>query len=399
MTKNKYDFDEIVDRSNTSSEKWDFLKETFGYDDVLPLWVADMDFLSPPQVIDALVKRAKHGVYGYTGLTDSYYDSVIRWYERRYKWSIRKEWIVFTPGVIPAVDFAIRAFTVPRDKVIVQTPVYYPFFQAIESNEREVLENPLILKDGRYEMDFEDLEKKVKDSKARMLILCSPHNPVGRVWTRDELTRLGKICLSNGILVISDEIHSDIRYPGIIHTSFAAISDEFANNSITCTSASKTFNLAGLQISNIMIPNDRLRQGFLSTIEKTGMNLPNSFAGIAVQTAYNECEEWLDELLDYLKGNLEFLKYFIKTKIPEVKVIDPEGTYLVWLDFREIEPDPEKLQNLLLKEAKVAFNIGNVFRTGGAGFERVNIACPRATLNTALNQVAVALRNCRNGTD
>ena len=224
MIKNKYDFDEIIDRSNTSSEKWDFLKETFGYDDVLPLWVADMDFLSPPQVIDALVKRAKHGVYGYTGLTDSYYDSVIRWYERRYKWSIQKEWIVFTPGVIPAVDFAIRAFTAPGDKVIVQTPVYYPFFQAIESNGREVLENPLILKDGRYEMDFEDLEKKVKDSKARMLILCSPHNPVGRVWTREELTRLGKICLSNDILVISDEIHSDIRYPGIIHTNFAEFS-------------------------------------------------------------------------------------------------------------------------------------------------------------------------------
>ncbi len=393
MSEGKYNFDEPIDRHGTACEKWDFLKERFGQEDLLPLWVADMDFQSPKPVIDALVSRANHGVYGYTGLTQQYYDSVINWYKRRYNWTIRKEWIVFTPGVIPAIDFAIRAFTNPGDKIIVQTPVYYPFFDSIESNGRQVLENPLKLSDGRYEMDFEDLEKKAKDPRARAMILCSPHNPVGRVWSKQELTKLGRICLDNNLLVISDEIHSDIRYSGIVHTNFATISEDFSNNSITCTSASKTFNLAGLQISNIIIPNGKIRQDFLNSVSTMGMDLPNSFAATAVQVAYDECEDWFEEFLKYLKGNLDFLKEFIRKEIPEAKVIEPEGTYLVLLDFREIEPDSEKLQNLLLREAKVAFVKGSVFRSGGEGFERVNIACPRSILERALNQVADAVKD------
>ncbi len=395
MVKNKFDFDEVLDRRGTASEKWDFMKERFGYEDLLPLWVADMDFRSPQPVIEALVSRAKHGVFGYTGLTQSYYDSVISWYKRKYNWTIRKDWIVFTPGVIPAIAYAIRSFTNPGDKIIVQTPVYYPFFNTIEANGRQVLENPLKFKNDHYEMDFDDLEKKAKDPRAKMMILCSPHNPIGRVWTRKELTRLGEICTENGLLVISDEIHSDIRYPGIVFTNFATISGEFANNSITCTSASKTFNLAGLQISNIIIPNDKIRQNFQNAVSTMGMDLPNSFSGLAVQVAYDRCGTWLDQLLTYLKGNLDFLKEFIKKNIPEVKVIEPQATYLVWLDFRKIEPDPEKLQKLLLKDAKVAFVEGNIFRSGGDGFERINIACPRSVLKKALEQMARVLKDGR----
>ncbi len=395
MVKNKFDFDEVLDRRGTASEKWDFMKERFGYEDLLPLWVADMDFRSPQPVIEALVSRAKHGVFGYTGLTQPYYDSVISWYKRRYNWAIRKDWIVFTPGVIPAIAYAIRSFTNPGDKIIVQTPVYYPFFNTIEANGRQVLENPLKFKNDHYEMDFDDLEKKAKDPRAKMMILCSPHNPIGRVWTRKELTRLGEICIENGLLVISDEIHSDIRYPGIVFTNFATISGEFANSSITCTSASKTFNLAGLQISNIIIPNDKIRQNFQNAVSTMGMDLPNSFSGLAVQVAYDRCGTWLDQLLTYLKGNLDFLKEFIKKNIPEVKVIEPQATYLVWLDFRKIEPDPEKLQKLLLKDAKVAFVEGNIFRSGGDGFERINIACPRSVLKRALEQMARVLKDGR----
>lgn len=395
MVKNKFDFDEVLDRRGTASEKWDFMKERFGYEDLLPLWVADMDFRSPQPVIEALVSRAKHGVFGYTGLTQSYYDSVISWYKRKYNWAIRKDWIVFTPGVIPAIAYAIRSFTNPGDKIIVQTPVYYPFFNTIEANGRQVLENPLKFKNDHYEMDFDDLEKKAKDPRAKMMILCSPHNPIGRVWTRKELTRLGEICTENGLLVISDEIHSDIRYPGIVFTNFATISGEFANNSITCTSASKTFNLAGLQISNIIIPNDKIRQNFQNAVSTMGMDLPNSFSGLAVQVAYDRCGTWLDQFLTYLKGNLDFLKEFIKKNIPEVKVIEPQATYLVWLDFRKIEPDPEKLQKLLLKDAKVAFVEGNIFRSGGDGFERINIACPRSVLKKALEQMARVLKDGR----
>lgn len=395
MTKNRYNFDEIIDRHDTASEKWDFLKENFGYEDLLPLWVADLDFKSPKPIIDSLVARAEHGVYGYTHLAESYYDSVIGWYARRYKWEIPRDWIVFSPGVIPAIRNAIRGFTNPGDKVIVQTPVYFPFFHSIEENGREVFENPLKLIDGRYEMDLEDLEEKAKDPKAKMLILCNPHNPVGRVWTKEELERLGKICLENDILILSDEIHSDLRYPGVEFTNLASISKELANNSITFTSASKAFNLAGLQISNIIIPNERLRGILMEAASISGVHLPNAFAAIAVQAAYDKCEDWLDELLEYLKGNLEFLNNFVEQNMPGVRVIQPQGTYLVWLDFREIEPDPEKLQSMLLKDAKVALVKGSEFRTGGEGFERMNIGCPRAILNKALNQIAGALQNYR----
>ena len=392
MSGKEYDFDEIIDRHKTGSLKWDALQERFGAEDLLPLWVADMDFRAPQPVIDALTLRAQHGVYGYSSFLPAYYDSVIGWYKRRYNWEIKREWLVYTPGVVPAINFAIQGFTNPGDKVIVQPPVYYPFFNAIESNGRHVLYNPLKLSGGYYEMDFADLEEKVRDPRAKAIILCSPQNPVGRVWKREELQRLGEICIDNDVMVISDEIHSDLRYPGIEFTNFASISEKFANNSITCTSGTKTFNLAGLQISNIIIPSKGIRQTFENTVLSAGTFRPNSFAADALQTAYDQCEGWLDEIQEYLAGNLGFLKEFIHENMPKVKVIEPEGTYLVWLDFREVEPDPMELEKLMRNDAKVALDEGYIFRIGGAGFERINLACPRSILKQALTQITDAVR-------
>ncbi|MEM0156236.1 MAG: MalY/PatB family protein [Thermoplasmataceae archaeon] len=392
MSEKRYDFDQVIDRKHSGSVKWDGLKDQFGSEDLLPLWVADMDFRSPQPVIDAMVSRADHGVYGYSLFTPSYYDSVIRWYRRRYNWEIKKEWIVYTPGVVSAISFAIQAFTSPGDKVIVQPPVYYPFFRSIESNGRFVLYNPLRLVDGHYEMDYEDLEDKVRDPRTKLMILCSPHNPVGRVWKKEELERLGNICIDNGIPVVSDEIHSDLRYPGVKFTNFASISDKLANNSITCTSGSKAFNLAGLQISNIIIPNSRMRQIFENSCATQGTLHPNYFAADAIQTAYDQCEDWLDELLEYISGNLSFLKGYVQEKMPWVKVIDPEGTYLCWLDFRAVEPVPTKLEKLMKNTAKVALDDGYIFRIGGDGFQRINLACSRSLLKKALEQISEAVR-------
>lgn len=391
----KYDFDELIDRKGTGSLKWDSLEERFGSGELLPLWVADMDFHSPQPVIDAIVSRARHGVYGYTKFRDSYFDSVINWYRRRYSWNLKREWFSYAPGVVPAIILAIRAYTRPGDGIIVQGPVYYPFYESVELNGRHIIDNPLKLSRGRYEMDFEDLERKAADPRARMLILCNPHNPVGRVWNRDELTRLGGICNRNGITVIADEIHSDLRYPGVSFTNYATISEEFAQNSITCTAASKTFNLAGLHISNIIIPNSQMHQKYQNILDASKNIMANSFAADAVEAAYNHGEEWLAELIGYLKGNLEFMKRFVHENMPEVDVIEPQGTYLVWMDFRRVEPDPEKLEKLMLGEAKVALDEGYIFRNGGEGFERINIACPRSILARALEQIAEAVRNHR----
>lgn len=392
MTGSKYNFDELIERKGTGTMKWDNLAKQFGSDDLLPLWVADMDFRSPQPVIDAIISRATHGIFGYTRVRDSYFQSIINWYSRRYKWELNREWFVFAPGVVPAIILAIRAFSRPGDGVIVQSPVYYPFYESVELNGRHIINNPLKLDNGRYEMDFEDLENKAKDPRARLLILCNPHNPVGKVWNREELSRLGEICNKNGIIVIADEIHSDLRYPGIPFTNYATISEEFAQNSITCTAASKTFNLAGLQISNIIIPNRKLRQKYENIVDASKTVRPNSFASEAVEAAYNHGEEWLGELMEYIGGNLEFLKGFIHDNIPRVEVIEPEGTYLVWLDFRKVEPDPEKLEKLMLGRAKVALDEGYIFRNGGEGFERINIACPRPILEKALVQISDAVK-------
>ncbi|THE14166.1 pyridoxal phosphate-dependent aminotransferase [Bacillus timonensis] len=387
----KYNFDESINRLQTNSVKWDEVENLFGDKEILPMWVADMDFKSPQPVIDALKERADHGIYGYTTRPDSYYEATVGWMQRRHNWTIEKDWIIFTPGVVPALGIIVQNFTNPGDKIIIQQPVYYPFMSVIEKNGREIVNNPLRLENGRYYMDFEDLEKKI-DPSVKMIILSNPHNPVGRVWAKDELTRLGEICLKHNILVVSDEIHFDLVYEGNVHTPFASISEEFAGHSITCTAPSKTFNLAGLQTSNMIIPNQDLRERFTKALEDRFIGMTNTFGVTALIAAYEKGEEWLDQLLVYLKGNLDFLNEYIKSNIPEVKVIEPDATYLVWLDCRELGMDAKKLEEVIQKQGKVAFDEGYIFGKEGEGFTRINIACPRALLEEGLKRFSQVLK-------
>lgn len=383
----KYDFDEVIDRRHTSSMKWDTNKD----EGILPLWVADMDFRSPRPVIDAVKEIAERGIYGYTFAPESYHEAVAEWLLKRHAMETRGEWIKFGPGVVPAINMLIRAFTETGDKVIIQRPVYYPFFISIDNNHRQILDNPLKYNDGQYEMDFEDLESKAADPQAKLLILCSPHNPVGRVWTKEELTRLGEICLRNGVIVISDEIHHDLIFRGNKHTAFATISEDFAQNSVTCTAPSKTFNLAGLQTSTIIIPNERLRARYSEVLESNFLRRPNIFGIAALDAAYRHGEEWLEELLDYLQGNLDFLTDFVERRMPQIRVVKPQGTYLVWMDFRELGMRGRQLEDFMLNRARLWLDEGYIFGSTGDGFERINIACPRATLTEALNRLSSAV--------
>jgi len=392
VNKENWSFDEVIDRSETQSIKWDFYDK-----DLLPLWVADMDFRAPEPIINAIIERAKHGVFGYSYFYSAYYNAVLGWFKRHYNWEINREWLSFTPGVIPAINIALQAYTNPGDKVIVQNPVYYPFFGAIKNSGRQIQFNPLISSKGRFQMDYDDLKQKIKDPKVKILILCSPHNPIGRVWTKDELTQLGEICIENEIIVLSDEIHCDLIYPGYKHTNFAAICEDFALNSLTCSSLSKTFNLAGLQLSNIIIPNQKLRNRFRNTLESLFLPeelgyLPNTLSLVAFTAAYEECDAWLNSLIQYLHENLEFLKLFLRENIPQIEVNEPEGTYLVWLDFRKLGIAYEQIEEILHEKAKVALDDGSMFGKGGEGFQRINIACPRSILEEALKRIHRAVK-------
>ncbi|WP_425447038.1 MalY/PatB family protein [Dethiothermospora halolimnae] len=387
----KYNFDEVVDRMGTNSIKWDGMDRVYSRDDILPLWVADMDFKAPKPVIDALIDRAKHGIYGYSFRPDSYYEAIVDWIHKRHGWKIEKDWIEFSPGIVPAINIAVMTYTEPGDKIIVQNPVYYPFFSAVENNNRELLYNQLRLKDGKYFIDFDDLEKKIK-SGAKMLILCSPSNPTGRVWTKDELERLGKLCTDNNVLIVSDEIHSDIVYKEHKHIPIASISRELLNNTITCMAPSKTFNIAGLSTSEIIIPNKKLRKKFNKEIERIHVGMTNVFGIEALEAAYREGEEWLDQLLIYLQENVDFIKEYIANNIPKIEVVDPEGTYLIWLDCRGLGMNNRQLKRFMIEEAKVGLNDGPVFRQGGEGFQRINIGCPRSILKEGLERIEKAVK-------
>jgi cystathionine beta-lyase len=390
----RYDFDSVIDRRQTGSLKWDCLDEFYGEKDLLPMWVADMDFESPRPVVEALVRRAQHGIYGYCRCMPAYFEATMEWIKRRHGWDINREWILFCPGLVPAVSMLVRTFARPGDKVIIQLPAYYPFMRAVENNGLHVLNSPLRLEDGKYRMDFVDLGQKAKDKRARILILCSPHNPVGRVWTTEELIRLGEICIEHGLLVIADEVHSDLILNGCKHTPFGSLSVDFLNQSITLSAPSKTFNLAGLHTSNVIIADLQKRREFEIQLLSNGISGPSAFGAVALEAAYRYGEEWLDQLLDYLAGNLQFLKEFIRERIPDVKVIEPEATYLVWLDFRELGLDKNALEKLMQKQAKVALDEGYIFgEAEGAGFERINIACPRTTLQEGLERIERAVRS------
>jgi cystathionine beta-lyase len=310
---------------------------------------------------------------------------------RRHGWDIAPEWICISPGVVPALNMLVRTFTSPGDGVLIQPPVYHPFYHTIEYNAADVVTNPLIYEGGRYHMDFADLEQKVKDPSVKMAILCSPHNPIGRVWTRDELRRFGEICIANDVLVVSDEVHGDLIYKGNVFTPFAKISTDFAGHSIICTAPSKTFNLAGLQTSCVIIPDEELRARFRKTLDSNGLVIPNSFGIVALQAAYDHGEEWLEQVLGYLQANLEYLEAYVAERIPQIRVVRPEGTYLVWLDCRELGLDKLALKRLMMDEAKLYLDDGYIFGPGGDGFERINIACPRSILAEALDRIGKAI--------
>ena len=392
----KYNFDQVISRRNTNCAKWDAVKAIFGSEDVIPMWVADMDFPTAKPIVDALKKRAEHPFYGYTQAGKNTTEAVVDRMKRKFNWKIKPEWVVFTPGVIPALSGAIKSLTHPGDEIILQEPVYYPFFSAVKSNGCQINTNQLKFKNGRYEMDFTDLESKFSpkggmhfgSSRIRAIVLCNPHNPIGRLWGREDLKRLGKIIIGHGAIVISDEIHCELLFKGYKHTPFASISKEFEQNSIVCMAPSKTFNLAGLSASTIIIPNKKLRDGFQEAGAAHGVNL---FGLTALEAAYRHGDEWLEQLLDYLQGNLDFTMKYFKENIPKISVIQPQGTYLLWLDCRALGLDDKALSNFMKEQAKVGFDDGSMFGLGGSGFERMNIACPRSILKEALQRIEKAV--------
>lgn len=389
------DFDTVPNRRGTNCFKYDFAREMGMPEDVLPLWVADMDFPTAPAVLERLHALAEHGIFGYTGVKDAYFSAVHNWYAQRFGWETQRSWLVTTPGVVFAIAIAIRAFTQTGDAILIQQPVYYPFANKVTENDRQLVVNPLILKNGRYEMDFADMERKIADNHVKMLLLCSPHNPVGRVWTKEELLRVGEICQKHGVLVVSDEIHADFTYTGHTHRVFASVKSEFADFTITCTAPSKTFNLAGLQNSNIFIPNRQLRHAYKKELSACGCGGTNCMGMAACQAAYEAGADWLEQLKQYLAGNLAYVRQFLREKLPDIALIEPEGTYLVWLDLRKLGLTEQQQRQLIVQDAKLWLDTGTLFGQGGEGFERINIACPRATIEQAMQRLERAVHKTR----
>lgn len=380
-------FNEIIERRNTDCLKYDFAKERNMPEDALPLWVADMDFRVPKPVVEALKQRIVHGIFGYSDAKMDYFETLEKWFSQRHHWKVRREWLVKCPGVVYALATAVRAFTKKGDAILIQPPVYYPFSGVVRVNKRKLITSALVERKGKYEIDFKDFEKKIRKNKVRCFILCNPHNPVGRVWTKEELLRIGEICEKYKVIVIADEIHQDFIYSGHQHTVFADVKESFASFTVTCTAPSKTFNLAGLQISNIFIANPKLKRKFKKQMEKSGYSQLNTLGLVACKAAYAHGEEWLEELKAYLFANLDFVWEFIRSKMPKIKLIEPEGTYLLWLDFRELGLSAKELENLIVNDAKLWLDAGTMFGEEGLGFQRINIACPLATLEQAMNQL------------
>jgi len=380
----KYDFDRVIDRRGTYSIKYNPASRGKP-EDVLPLWVADMDFAAPPCVTDALVSRATHGIFGYSEPDDGYFSAVHNWFEDRFKWNTKREWLTVTPGVVSALYIAIRALTEPGDGIVIQQPVYYPFESSVRQTGRKLLVNELVYDDGRYSIDFQDFENKIKEAK--LFVMCNPHNPVGRVWTDDELVRMGEICLKYGVTVIADEIHQDFIFPNHKHLVFAALDQRFADITVTCTSPSKTFNLAGLLHANIFISNETLRGKFKQEYARCGLSQPGVMGLAACKAAYEGGAQWLDELIAYLAGNTSLIREFLQTHIPKIKLVEPEGTYLMWLDCLELDLSAQELDKLITQKCKLWLSNGHSFGRGGEGFFRLNAACPRSVLRNALERL------------
>ncbi|MEA3357378.1 MAG: MalY/PatB family protein [Patescibacteria group bacterium] len=387
------DFDHVIDRNEYPTLKWNklLLIEHFGSEDVLPLWVADMDFHTPSVVIDSLLKRAKHGIFGYEYKKEGYINAFINWYANRHQWSIDQTHIEFCPSVLNAIAVLINLHSEKGDGIIIQPPVFFEFRMVIRSNDRRIIKNPLRFDNGKYQMDFGDLEEKAANPKNKMMIICNPHNPIGRVWTREELSRAGEICRRHNVLIISDEIHGDIVYGSNRYTPFVSISDELAQVSFACLSPAKTFNIAGMIDATAVIPNEEYRQRFHDFAHRFQINKTNVFASAAIEAAYSEGSEWLDELLVYLQSNIDFLKSFLDENLPQVKLVEPEGSYLVWLDFRELSMEAKELERFLAQKARLALNPGYWFGREGAGYARMNIACPQSTLYEAMSRLTNAI--------
>ena len=392
MSERNLNFDEPVDRRNTDCLKYDFAKRKGMPEDVLPLWVADMDFKTSSYIEDALVERAKEAIFGYSEVQTPYFHAVANWMKIHHNWEVKRTWLVKTPGVVFALAMAVKAFTDPGDSVIIQSPVYYPFSEVITDNGRNIVSSDLYLGvDDRYHMDYADFEKKIIENDVKLFLLCNPHNPVGRVWTKGELEKVGDICLKHNVLVFSDEIHADFVFKGQ-HQLFTAIKKEYEDITLTCTAPSKTFNLAGLSLSNIFIPNRELKRQFKAELKAAGTGLMGVMGLVACQTAYEKGEEWYYAMKSYVQANIEFTKQYVEENLPGVKMIDHEGTYLVWLDFRETGLGVDELEDLIIHKAKLWLDSGKIFGKNGEGFQRINVACPRSTVKEALDRMKEAMQ-------
>jgi len=391
MPERNLNFDEIVNRKGTDCLKYDFAVRRGMPEDVLPLWVADMDFKTTSYVEDAVMERTKHGIFGYTESREEYFQAVAGWMRRHHNWEIRPEWLIKTPGVVFALAMAVKAFTEKGDSVLIQQPVYYPFSEVIRDNGRVVVSNDLYLgEDNRYHIDLADFEKKIVEHHVKLFLLCSPHNPTGRVFTKEELTAMGDLCVKHGVKVISDEIHNDFVFRGE-HTVFATVKKEYEEIFVICTSPSKTFNLASMLISNIFIPNRELRKRFQHEVDAAGISQLSALGLVAAQAAYEQGDEWYEQMMSYVRENIRYVKEYVNENLPGVTVIDGEGTYLVWLDFRGTGLDPEELDRRIIYEAKLWLDSGKIFGHTGAGFQRINVAAPRVILTECLERIRKVL--------
>ncbi|MCD6090603.1 MAG: PatB family C-S lyase [Bacteroidales bacterium] len=386
----KYNFDQCIDRTNSNAVKYAIRESYFGKKDVIPLWVADMDFATPECIRKAVVERAEHEIYGYSIKPEGYFNAIQNWLKKIHQWEIPKDSIYFSPGVVPGLVFSILALTEPGDKIIVQTPVYFPFFISIEGNNREMLINPLKENDGYYEMDFDDLKAKI-DSKTKMILLSSPHNPVGRVWKKEELQELVEICVENNIIIVSDEIHADLVFAPNTHYPLASLSKKAKQQTLTFMAPSKTFNMAGLSTSFVIIENPTFQEKYKALLESYHLANGNLFGNVAAEMAYEKGEEWLEQMLVYTQGNIDFVTAFLKKNIPQIHFLKPEGTYLLWLNFKALNMNDSQLKEFLIHQAGIGLNQGTIFGENGSGYMRMNVACPQSLLEKALIQLKTAV--------
>lgn len=413
MSERNLDFDKVIDRKGTGSLKFDFAARRGMPEDILPLWVADMDFQTSSYIQDAIIDQAEHGIYGYTETKEEYFAIVRDWMKREYDWETQERWLVKTPGIVYALAMAVKAFTGEGDAVMIQQPVYYPFSEVIRDNHRRIVDNALVLSDAdsekdahgqaehradhthstlHYRIDFEDFEQKIISEKVKLFFLCNPHNPVGRAWTREELIKIGDICLKHGVIVVSDEIHADFTWTGR-HLVFANLKPEYNDISVVCTSPTKTFNIAALQISNIFIPNRKLHRAFREQVDASGYSQCNGVGIRACEAAYTHGQQWLSGVRAYISENMDHTVRFIEERLPKLHAYVPEATYLMWIDFRELGLSNTQLEDLIVKKAGLWLDSGAIFGKAGEGFQRINVACPRATLNEALLRIERAVAN------